>query len=297
MESIVPKDFLKSEVREGVMIDAQRKKLFKISIEILEEIKRICEKYNLRYFADSGTLLGAVRHKGFIPWDDDIDLRMPREDFEKFQEIAPKELPEYYFLQTPVTDPEYEYDIIKVRDSRTTCLEKWRVDAHLHHNMGVWVSIFPLDGRPANPHAAETILYLARLLREICRKPYVRSASWYVRLSFWIILMFFGKKRLQKRKNMLYRRFPFEESEFCTGMHSLAAYVWFKCPSCAYDESIEVPFEYTTIKIPKGYDMVLTSMYGNWLEPVKDAAYHELADFDPDTPYQEYVLKHYGYRP
>ena len=290
-------DYLEAEIRDGELIDEKKKKLFKTAIDILEEIKRICQKYGLRYFADSGTLIGAVRHKGFIPWDDDIDLRMPREDFERFKVIAPKELPSHYFLQTPITDPDWDYDIIKIRNSNTTQLEKWRIDERQHLNMGVWVSIFPLDGRPNNPHAAERVLFITRFVRLMFRRARMRSTPCLIRLALRLLLTVVGKKRLLKYKLNCYRQFPLEGSERCTGMHSLASYVGFNVPTSAYAESIEVPFEYTTISIPKGYDEVLTAMFGNWRKPVKDAACHETAEFDTETPYKEYVLKHYGYCP
>ena len=83
----------------------------------------ICEKYHLRYFVAFGTLLGTVRHKGFIPWDDDIDVGMPREDYERFLQIAQKECGEEYFLQTVDTDPEYHLYFAKLRMNRTRFVE------------------------------------------------------------------------------------------------------------------------------------------------------------------------------
>ena len=79
-----------------------------LMVEILEDVHNLCEKHGLKYFLDGGTLIGAVRHKGFIPWDDDIDIGMPREDYEKFIEIAKKELPDNLFLQTFETDKYYD---------------------------------------------------------------------------------------------------------------------------------------------------------------------------------------------
>ena len=96
-----------------------------IMLNILKEIDKICKKHNLIYFLDGGTLLGAVRHKGFIPWDDDVDIGMPREDYRKFLKIAQKELPDYLFLQTFETDKYYDiYQVpSKVRDNRTLIFE------------------------------------------------------------------------------------------------------------------------------------------------------------------------------
>lgn len=90
-------------------------KLQKIELEILKKIDEVCKKHNIKYWIDSGTLLGAVRHKGFIPWDDDIDIAMLREDYEKFLKVAQKDFGNEYFLQTKNTDKKYPLFYAKVR--------------------------------------------------------------------------------------------------------------------------------------------------------------------------------------
>lgn len=89
-----PNDFFRDEVREGFFVERKMKCAWAAQMEVLKEIDRICKKYKIQYFADSGTLLGAVRHKGFIPWDDDIDIAMTRNEYRKFSTIISKELPE-----------------------------------------------------------------------------------------------------------------------------------------------------------------------------------------------------------
>ncbi|MBR1621497.1 MAG: LicD family protein, partial [Prevotella sp.] len=94
----IPDTFLKEEVRCDYKITREMKELWAIELDLYMELKRVCNKFNLKFAADSGTLLGAIRHNGFIPWDDDMDFSMPREDYEKLCEIAPKEFaPPYYF--------------------------------------------------------------------------------------------------------------------------------------------------------------------------------------------------------
>ena len=88
-------------------IDSRLRKLQMAELEILKEFVRLCEAHGLQYYLVGGTLLGAVRHKGFIPWDDDIDVAMPRGDYDRFAQIAPKELDPRYFYQCPDTDPHY----------------------------------------------------------------------------------------------------------------------------------------------------------------------------------------------
>ena len=120
--------------------------LKQVELDIFVEIINVCDKLKLRYYVVGGTLLGAVRHKGFIPWDDDIDLGMLREDFNIFLEKAPALLPDHMFLQTIWTDSGYLAPYAKVRNNNTTFIES--TVAHQNMNHGVFVDIFPLDYYP-----------------------------------------------------------------------------------------------------------------------------------------------------
>lgn len=113
----------------------------KVMLDILIEVHKICVKHNITYWLEAGTLLGAVRHKGFIPWDDDIDISMPREDYEKFLEIAQRELPSDLFLQTNKTDPEYSREITKVRKLNTLLIETGET-GNENYCHGIFIDIF-----------------------------------------------------------------------------------------------------------------------------------------------------------
>ena len=115
-------------------------------LDMAKELKRICEKYHINYFLDCGSLLGAVRHQGFIPWDDDMDFGMMREDYDRFLEIAPKELPANLFLQTAETDSGYGYAFAKIRKNDSLYLE--RVSENSKENHGIFIDIFPYDSLP-----------------------------------------------------------------------------------------------------------------------------------------------------
>ena len=110
--------------------------------ETLSQIKRICEKYGLTYYLVYGTLLGAVRHQGFIPWYDDIDIALPYTDYVRFLEVAQKELGEGYFLQTSDTEVNYYRSYARVRKNGTTLMDKYQQGWDVHH--GVFVDVFPL---------------------------------------------------------------------------------------------------------------------------------------------------------
>ena len=133
---ISPFSFIKKMLSEN-------RKLQMVQTDILVDIDRICEENNLTYYIIGGTLLGAVRHKGFIPWDDDIDIVMYREDYNKFIDIVQKEYSEKYFMQTFSTDPYYPRYIAKIRLNNTVLVESVLKNAKSH--CGLYVDIFPLD--------------------------------------------------------------------------------------------------------------------------------------------------------
>lgn len=118
-------------------------KLRKIEIDMLSAVDSIAKQLGINYFLLGGSLLGAVRHKGFIPWDDDIDIGMLRHDYNRFIAEAQRLLPSYYFLQNYHTDRDFPLLFSKIRDSRTTFIEK--SSKHLKINHGVFIDIFPID--------------------------------------------------------------------------------------------------------------------------------------------------------
>ena len=120
------------------------KKAQAVMLEMLIEFDKICQKYNLKYWLDSGTLLGAVRHDGFIPWDDDIDISMPVEDYNEFTKIAQSELSDGMFLQNKKTDPTFPFDYNKIRSSKATIIEFHEEGKDVDYHQGVFVDIFPM---------------------------------------------------------------------------------------------------------------------------------------------------------
>lgn len=127
-------------------IDQEIRAVQEVELEILIEFDKICRGNNLTYFIESGSVLGAVRHGGFIPWDDDIDVGMPRPDYEKFLEIGQNLLGEKYFLQNRITDSNAPFSYSKIRKNNTTFLEWNKRNIKMHH--GIYIDIFPYDGLP-----------------------------------------------------------------------------------------------------------------------------------------------------
>lgn len=125
------------------LTNEERKKVQKYEVTILEAFDKICKKNNLKYTVAAGTMIGAVRHKGFIPWDDDIDVYMLRKDFNKLRKLAPQELPHNMFYQSHKTDPDYYYLFDKIRLNGTIFKETFLSNHNINH--GVFIDVFPID--------------------------------------------------------------------------------------------------------------------------------------------------------
>lgn len=144
-------------------MDKNIKKLHKVDVDILKEVVSICDKNNLKYYIIGGTLLGAVRHKGFIPWDDDIDLGIPRDDYEKFLNLAPKYLSQNLKIVNYKTDSNYQYYITRVLDMDTKVVETRIKNENKYTHASI--DIFPLDGSPNNPLGRKVYYFKVMILR------------------------------------------------------------------------------------------------------------------------------------
>lgn len=245
-----------------------------IMLNILKEIEKICTKYNLRYFLDGGTLLGAVRHKGFIPWDDDVDIGMPREDYRKFLKIAQKELPDYLFLQTFETDKYYDiYQVpSKVRDNRTLIFEH-NVPKNKKMNNGLFIDVFPYDDLPKS----RSVYKLQRKLSEFILRSYVRlrdkpeNLSFKNKITFTIYKIVKGifttKNRLKFFEFLM--KWNDKESPYMTyGLDTIwSEYVHKKDD---YYDLIKLEFEGEKFYAPRNYDAVLSRLYGDYMTLPKE---------------------------
>ena len=162
-------------------------------LSILEEIDRICQKHQIGYWLDGGTLLGAVRHGGFIPWDDDIDIAMRQEDLDRFISIAPSELREGLFLQTPQNEPQSKEPIVKVRDLNSFYVEgadNFAAD----YQKGLYVDIFPMINYPTLPKKL-----VKRVTLGISRSYSILHKAHYYSLRSFAEFFWFGAKYLLNR--------------------------------------------------------------------------------------------------
>lgn len=274
---------LEEEIRCDFVVSEHRKKIWKIQIEMALEVKRICEKYKIQYFIIWGTLLGAVRHKGYIPWDDDFDIAFLRQDYEKFCRIARKEIKSPLFFQDALTDREYFIGYARIRDSRTT---GWILqNPSPRYNNGIFIDLYPLDVIPQNDLIRNMqFLVIKHILGELTtEKSYKKDSVKYKKFIFLhkFFCTIFNKIKYPKKIGLLYSPYEIENG------------YWFYAKDV--NETMEMPFENVSFAVPIGYDNILRNVYGNYMKfPVKGkrGTWHERQIvFDPDLPYLEFYKK------
>lgn len=288
-KGIITENFLKEEIRNDFLITTERKKLWAVILDIFVEFDQVCKKYNLRYFFDGGSLIGAIRHKGFIPWDDDIDVCMPRKDYEVFVSLS-NEFKDPYFLQTPYTDPEYFFGFAKVRNSNTTGLTQ--MFKYQKYNHGIWLSVFPLDYWDEN--AEEEYEFIKAL--NIENSTYMRMTNPNLdEKNRERVKNYSGRNPLDTYEEIQRRaqQFNDEKPQFMTAaVSSVLSYkkkLWY---AEDFATSIKADFEGYEVPIPVGYDRILKTVFGDYmsLPPVEQrGVHHDGTIFDADKPYTEYI--------
>ena len=268
--------------------------LQKCELEILIEVDRICKKNNISYSLDGGTLLGAIRHKGFIPWDDDVDIMMPLKDYNKFLEVCKSELGSDYFLQTAFNDFGGSL-YAKIRKNNTTAMEDWTKNIKMHK--GVWIDIFPTVGYKGEKYLQKCLASAAVadwLLGDCYYKDNFSSPNFKIRL----LSKFLSKIPLSFRRFIAKKvtKKIFVDSKGCEYSYN----VWTASAKLGakfrFDSSIQG--EYTTAKfegydfsITKKYDEYLKTLYGDYMQlPPEDkrTSGHNIIVLDLENNYTKY---------
>lgn len=275
-----------------------------IELDLLKEFTRICRKYQLKYFAIGGTCIGAVRHEGFIPWDDDIDIVMPFRDYKRFQSIAKKELPNGISLFTPQKRRHWYGNFIKIHNENTTFVESSHAkfaDAF----SGVYMDIMPAYGMPKG----KVLQYLVSMicdwlifLNRVQRQPYCdldsvfQKAVWHFNIPVRKTQSFnYYLEVLEK----IFKRYPFDNSDkIIFGFRKRPSrfhknYTYQNVFNYEdFKEITELPFEDSSIAVPCGYKNYLTADFGDYMKlPPKEQRRprHETVLIDLNKSYKEYM--------
>lgn len=248
-------------------------KLHSCELLIVKEVKRICEENGIKYFMIAGTLLGAVRHKGFIPWDDDMDIGMLREDYEKFIMLAKTDLDSRFFLQTPETDPAYGLNFAKILLKDTSLVE---ASAANNAVKGISIDVFPFDAVPESAaeeakHKRRTYflrrLLLAKQNYNVCGKnEYVKRL---VYMGLKIIAAFYSREKLCKKLDSECERYNAlnKKPERIVNIGGAYGYDKETIKREWVDSTVELTFEDATVAAPIGYIPYLEYFYGDYMTP------------------------------
>lgn len=236
-------------------------------LDIALEFKRICDKHGLNYFLIGGTLLGAVRHQGFIPWDDDMDVGMTRAEYEKFLKIAARELDPRFFLQTYQTDPAFAHGFAKIRINDTILMEDYTETSRQHN--GIFLDVFPYDEMPENAFRLKMQYYHFKCLKwaALGKTDYdfKDKKKRYFGNAMRTLFFFYSKDRCIDRMTKICAK-PHDPAPRNVinwfGAYKFSEYMDAKCTR----ELTELPFEGHLFKAPADYDMLLKHMYGDYMK-------------------------------
>ena len=303
----IDESFFLPEERDGYMVSAELKKVWAVELDILNEFSRVCAEHNLKWFVHAGTLLGTVRHHGFIPWDDDVDVVMPRRDYEELCVIAPTVFNHPYFFQNDETDPGFAKNFSRLRNSSTTAIVKDYISRKYPFNQGFYVDIFPYDNIPDDVEQ---------------RKEFFNELTWLNGQAWgWMDLVhsFHPSKEIgQARKLKLffkyllhkyvsprqtkYRLLLKQHHDLVTKYNG--ADTAFVCESIVpplgrwewkrewVENVFYMPFEMLSVPVPVCFAECLETGFGkDWRVPKQVGTLHGSILFDVDKPYTEYLKK------
>lgn len=290
IRTIPPAEFLLEEERCGYKISAEMKKVWAVQLDLLQVLFDVCKKHGLRIYAEGGTLLGAIRHKGFIPWDDDIDLTMMREDYDKLMSLG-DEFTHPYFLQNVYSDPHYTHRHAQIRNSETACWS-WNAKGCVKKfNQGIFIDIFPSDDMPMNPRA------FSRYYKKegLARQKYRLISKFANALPEGLYQMLRNKTkflsdkcRYENYENVLRSVKNGDDGNVCeiSFQHNYPI-----LNKRLYGEPQWVEFEHIEMPIPQCPHDILRLQFGdNYMTPLHEDSVHGSLHFDVDHSYKEHLI-------
>lgn len=288
------KHFLEEESRCGHIVTSKMKKLWSVQIGCLEELKKICAKHEIRYYVSGGTLLGAIRHKGYIPWDDDLDVVMFKDDYDRFCEVASIELTAPYFFQNYQTTEGYGPGMSRIRNSETTSCTTYEYGMVTEdYNCGVFIDIFPMFGveRSYWKRKIQAVRIFVNRLNIAAYENFRKAVLSRRKVCFMnplvLLWMFIRHFTNHKKVSLSFLKACSMAKDFDeVGLLSFSGFnkkwIWKKK---WYDDIIIMPFEYTEVVCPRNYDEILRQQFGDYHVFKKGTAVHNMKVSDPETPY------------
>lgn len=301
-----PHTYFMDEVRDGFYVSGLMKRYWAAQLEVLAEIDKVCRKYDITWYADFGTLLGAVRHKGFVPWDDDIDICMMRDDYMRFNEIAEKELPQsYVVLNIHKNEVYYDY-VTRVTNEHGLNFEREYLDKYHECPYAVGIDIFSLDKISPDEKKEEKRKQTARRLMKAANDmPFDNSDSVRIQEIFETVKDICHidinspkpvRQQLFEEAEHLFTIFNDESAAEVACMGLWISINKYKYPISCFDKVLRMPFEVTEISVSAEWDEILKIEYGDYMQIQKGGSDHEYPLYKEQEEFFMGLVKTYPFQ-
>ena len=268
-------------------------------LEMAEYFVQFCKENDLLCYLCGGGAIGTLRHKGFIPWDDDLDFFMPRKDYEKLAQLWPQKADSRYQLSKSNENYIDRNLFITIRDTQTTCIKPYQQDLDIPH--GLALDVLPLDYYPTNELSRKKQVIAALVYSLFCAQTIPEKHGGIMKLGSQVLLALVPSKKLRykiwKKAEAEMTKYTKEESDGITELCSGPYYMKKKYPISSFEDALWLPFEETELPIPIGYDDYLKTAFGDYMTPPpveKQVAHHDAVLVDLEKSYTHYKGEYYG---
>ena len=268
-------------------------------LEMAEYFVQFCKENDLLCYLCGGGAIGTLRHKGFIPWDDDLDFFMPRKDYEKLAQLWPQKADSRYQLSKSNENYLDRNLFITIRDTQTTCIKPYQQDLDIPH--GLALDVLPLDYYPANELSRKKQVIAALVYSLFCAQTIPEKHGEIMKLGSQVLLALVPSKKLRykiwKKAEAEMTKYTKEESDGITELCSGPYYMKKKYPISSFEDALWLPFEETELPIPIGYDAYLKTAFGDYMTPPpveKQVGHHDAVLVDLEKSYTHYKGEYYG---
>ena len=268
-------------------------------LEMAEYFVQFCKENDLLCYLCGGGAIGTLRHKGFIPWDDDLDFFMPRKDYEKLAQLWPQKADSRYQLSKSNENYIDRNLFITIRDTQTTCIKPYQQDLDIPH--GLALDVLPLDYYPANGLSRKKQVIAALVYSLFCAQTIPEKHGGIMKLGSQALLALVPSKKLRykiwKKAEAEMTKYTKEESDGITELCSGPYYMKKKYPISSFEDALWLPFEETELPIPIGYDAYLKTAFGDYMTPPpveKQVGHHDAVLVDLEKSYTHYKGEYYG---